>query len=327
MQWLAEHSRCIHRDGVRMKQNQFYILGHDELQVASKSFLGNTRLTEYRHRLHAWADGYRNQHWPSGTPEYLLRGYFRMSYEAQDISRVVGLATDQERHDRMLDVTGGDTVALTEIADTQDLLLRVGQPDMAAIIRLVVYRIRIIERNANIPTRLPVIWAQIGNSIRAEALARAITNAGRRTEALYRLVEANINIDDTSRFWSLVEQVQESARLIPSMDQRRAALIRLADLMAVAGHFAEAEKMIRLVGNRRLRIEALARLAHTAAADGNPVQAVALAQKAESAARRLRDLSERAETLTSLTEMAITAGNLDQARAGSKSPPDCPRSV
>ena len=269
---------------------------------------------DWLRRLHAWADRYRNQHWPSGTPEYLLRGYFRMSYDAQDISRVVSLATDQERHDRMLDTIGGDTAALTEITDAQDFLLTVGPLDMVAIIRLAVHRISIIERNADIPTRLPAIWSLIGNPARAEALARAITNPGRRTEALFRLIETAMNSSDAGRFRRLAAQAQESVRTILSPDQRETAFIRLAGLMAAAGHLADAEKVIRLVGNRVLRIEALARLAHETAADGNLVQAATLAQKAENMASRSRDPGVRAQALTSLAEMVIATGNFGQAR-------------
>ncbi len=295
-------------------ESPVYVLGHEELQAASKDFLGNARLTDYRSRLHAWADGYRNQHWPSGTPEYLLRGYFRMSYDSQDISRVVSLATDQERHDRMLDVTGGDTATLTEITDAQDFLLSLNQPDMAAVIRLAAHRISIVERNASIPTRLPAVWALIGNPARAGALARAITNPGRRTEALFRLIKTTMHVNDASQFWRLVEESKESVRTIPSLDQRELAFTRLVELMAAAGHLAEAEQVISLVRNRGLRIEALARLANMAAVDGNLVQAEVLARRAENMASRSRDPDIKAHALTSLTEVATAAGNHSQVR-------------
>lgn len=57
---------------------QVYVLGHEELQLAATAFLGHERLIEYRERLHAWAETYRQRGWPAGTPEYLLRGYFSM---------------------------------------------------------------------------------------------------------------------------------------------------------------------------------------------------------------------------------------------------------
>ena len=65
--------------------------------------------------------------------------------------RLLACATDQARHDRMLDITGGDTAALTEITDAQDLLLRQEEPDLPALARLNVHRNFIADRNAHVP--------------------------------------------------------------------------------------------------------------------------------------------------------------------------------
>ena len=75
-----------------------YVLGHEDLQAAATVKLGSRRLTEYRERLHAWADDYRQRDWPAETPEYLLRGYFRLLLEVADIPRLLTCATDQARH-------------------------------------------------------------------------------------------------------------------------------------------------------------------------------------------------------------------------------------
>ena len=52
-------------------------------------YLGEQRLTGYRDRLHTWADTYRDQGWPAGTPEYLLRGYYRMLQAPVDLPRLI----------------------------------------------------------------------------------------------------------------------------------------------------------------------------------------------------------------------------------------------
>ena len=101
-----------------------YVLGHEELQAAAATTLGPTRLERYRERLDLWAQDYSAQGWPTSTPEYLLRGYFRLLLDTADVPRLTGCATDRARHDRMLEITGGDAVALSEITDVQDLLLR-----------------------------------------------------------------------------------------------------------------------------------------------------------------------------------------------------------
>ena len=174
----------------RWSEGSVYVLGHEELQTAAVEFLGADRLTRYRQQLHMWADDYRQQGWPAGTPEYLLRGYYRLLHTIGDVSRIMACATDQVRHDRMLDITGGDTAALTEIIDAQEALLHTAQPDLEALARLAFRRDTIAERNTHIPTRLPALWAVIGQPARAEALARGITDPYLKSQALATLARA-----------------------------------------------------------------------------------------------------------------------------------------
>ena len=173
-----------------------YVLGHEELQTAATESLGPERLKKYRQHLYAWGEDYRQRGWPASTPEYLLRGYFRLLQETADIPRLLTCATDQARHDRMLDITGGDTAALSEITDLQDLLLHQEEPDLPALARLNVHRNMIVERNAHVPVTLPVVWATIGQPERAEALARAITDPGRRAHVLADLARAAATTGD-----------------------------------------------------------------------------------------------------------------------------------
>ncbi|MEU7531301.1 hypothetical protein AB0A74_36605 [Saccharothrix sp. NPDC042600] len=106
-----------------------YLLGHEELHTAACDYLGPERLADYRARLFAWADGYLapgagRAPWPPETPEYLVTGYPRMLATIGDAHRLTALATDRVRHDRMLDVSGGDAAALVEITTCQDLTAR-----------------------------------------------------------------------------------------------------------------------------------------------------------------------------------------------------------
>lgn len=168
---------------------EVYLLGHEELQQAAAIYLGETGLTAYRARLHAWADTYRSPTntrpaWPADTPEYLLRGYPRMLTAAKDLSRLIALAADEARHDRMLDLSGGDAAALEEITTTQNLVLTEPEPDIEAMAVLSVRRNTLADRNSNIPTGLPAVWARLGQSARAEALARSITDPFQQAQAL-----------------------------------------------------------------------------------------------------------------------------------------------
>jgi hypothetical protein len=122
----------------------------------------------------------------------------------------------------MLDITSGDTAALTEITDVQDLLLRLGEPDLSALGRLNVHRSRIADLNAHAPSILPVVWAMIGYPDRGEALAQAIISPDRRTRALADLVRAAAGAGDLDR-------ATASARSIPDPDEQVRALVGLAE--------------------------------------------------------------------------------------------------
>src|SRR5579859_5993656 len=99
----------------------------------------------------------------------------------------------------MLDITGGDTAALTEITDVQDLLLHLDEPDLPALARLNVHRSSIAERNARVPPILPTVWAMTGNLERAEALARAISSQNQRARALAGLAKVVAGSGDLDR--------------------------------------------------------------------------------------------------------------------------------
>ncbi|MEU8228947.1 hypothetical protein AB0C12_04990 [Actinoplanes sp. NPDC048967] len=163
---------------------EIYLLGHEELQNASAKFLGESRLAAYRESIHKWAELYEGRGWPADTPEYLLRGYTRLLRAGGDDEQLIRFGLDRHRHQRLLDVTGGDVAALVEITTAQDAILAAPEPDLSAMARLSVYRQRLVERNTGIPTNLPSVWAQLGHVARAESLAESIANVVRRATAL-----------------------------------------------------------------------------------------------------------------------------------------------
>ena len=284
-----------------------YVLGHEELQRAATSSLGQTRLKQYRERLHQWAEEYSEQGWLTETPEYLLRGYFRMLQDATDVSRLIACAVDQARHDRMLDITGGDTAALTEITDVQNLLLRLDEPDLVAMARLNVHRSIIAERNAQVPLILPAVWATIGHPERAQALVRAITNPSRRARALASLAEATAWAGDLDRAKTLAEHAEAMARAVINPDQQARALGVVAEAMARSGDLDRAEALARAVINPDRQARALGVVAEAMARSGDLDRAEALSQA-------ISNPEERAQALASLAVAAARAGDLDRAK-------------
>ena len=167
-----------------------YLFAHETLREEAVERLGRTQLTGYRDRVHRWADGYERRCWPVDTPGYLLVGYPRMLAAGQDWPRLMRLAQDGRRHDRMLDVLGGDAAALAEIRAAQQHLLWQPEPDLRTLARLARRRDVLNDRNANVPPTLPALWVGVGHLGRAVALAASITQDDARVEALARVAEA-----------------------------------------------------------------------------------------------------------------------------------------
>jgi hypothetical protein len=299
-----------------------YVLGHEDLQTAAVAWLGRTRLTEYRERLYAWAEQYCQRGWPAGTPEYLLRGYFRMLQDAVDFPRLIACAADWVRHDRMLDITGGDTAALTEVTEVQDLLLHLEEPDLSALTRLNVHLSVIADRNAHVPHNLPWVWAITGHPERAEALARAIPDPGDQIWVLGRLVEAAAEGGDLDRARELTGRAVAIVKAVPDPGGQVQALTWIAEAAAGAGDLDRARELTGQAAMTALAIpdlgdqgKALARVAETAAGAGD-------LDRAEAAAKAIPDPGKQAQALTRLAETAAGAGDLDRAEAAAKAIPD-----
>ncbi|MEU0071255.1 hypothetical protein ABZ027_17165 [Streptomyces sp. NPDC006332] len=273
--------------------NDVYMLGHEELQQTAVRFLRDARLAQYRQRLHAWADQYRFNNWPGESPEYLMRGYFRMLHAVGDLPRMISCALDKTRHDRMLDVSGGDSIALTEIITTQDAILDRGKPDhLPAMTRLAVCRDRLAQRNTHIPVGLPAVWAFLGRPLRAEALARSIPDPGSRVRALDALIGA---------------QGQRSA-----LNRARGAhqVAPFGEALAY-----EAAAVARTIISPFERALALSMVAESAVQLGNVPHADALVREAAAVAQAIANPKARARASTAVAKAVARAGYVDLAEA------------
>lgn len=292
-----------------------YVLGHEELQQHANKFLGAARLEDYRNRLHAWAEGYRGQNWPHNTPEYLLRGYFRLLHSVGAASRMVACATDSERHDRMLDITGGDTGALVEITMAQDAIVDQDVPDLIAMGRLAVHRTKLTDRNDNIPSNLPGVWAQLGLHGRAEALARSISDPFRRVQALAVVVREVARRGDFRRAAILSIQAEQAIRSVRDPYHKAHALA------AVARGLGESENLQRakvLIGRSEELLKSLtnsSRAAHVLVAVSRAAAVIRDWRRAKVVARSISTRSERAQALCSVASELANSGDWRQARS------------
>lgn len=310
-----------------------YLFAHETLRVVAEQQYGNN-LALFRDRLHSWADSYRARSWPADTPLYLLGSYPRMLASTRDLARLVSCATDQARHDRMRDLTGGDALALTEISTAQRLLLADPDPDLTSLALISFQGDHLASRNAATPSYLPAVWAKLGQVTRAEALAHSIPDIARRFDALRQLAEAVARSGDFHRAKVLAGQItdpyqriqallplvkatehhgEHTAQLIGEMEtlaelirdpiQRRAVSLTLLEAIAVGSNLNRAEEI--LAQKIHDQEWALLAVAAAAVAAGDLVRAEALAERITDPFLRVRAL---------LPLVAAVRGNDEAAR-------------
>ena len=292
-----------------------YVLGHEDLQQQAIRYLGADRLRSYRDRLHMWAEGYRVRNWPTNTPEYLLRGYFTLLHTTRDIPRMLATATDPDRHDRMLDIIGGDNAALTEITTTQEIIATQVVPDLLAMSRLAVHRAKLAERNENIPASLPGVWAQLGRPGRAEALARSITDRYRQVQAFAAVIREVAAGGDVHRAEILSAQAEWIVPLIADPYQQAQAFAAVARAVAEIGKLERARSLV-------ARAERLARSLNSSSQQAIVLVAVARVTVIVGNSRRAREIaasihswSERAQALAAVAREIANSGDWERGRS------------
>jgi len=174
-----------------------------------------------------------------------------MLTSTNDVTRLTDCATDTARHDWMLHHTGGDHLALTEIAPAQDLNLRKGDVDLEIALRLAFQRDQLTQRNVNIPANMPSVWSLLGETTRAEALAHAIINQDELAAALSAVAQVAEAAGQHDRARRLLSEAEEQARAITNPYEQANALSALAQTAAETGEFDRAKDLARAITDRR----------------------------------------------------------------------------
>ncbi|MGH3941863.1 MAG: hypothetical protein ACRDTG_25210 [Pseudonocardiaceae bacterium] len=296
-----------------------YLLTHETLRLLAEQQYGAS-LAAYRDRLHHWADIYRQRSWPADTPRYLLSSYPRMLASVEDLPRLFACGTDHTRHNRMRSVTGGDALAFTEISTAQQRILAQCDPDLTSLALLALQRDNLTDRNTNIPTNLPAVWAMIGQPTRAEALANSIPHLDRRVDALAGVARTVAAGGDHDRAARLADDVEALTGQITDPDRRTWALIWLVEAAAAGGDrgrtallASEAEGATRRITDSHQRTKALARLAEALASVGEDDRAARMAGEAEALTGQTIDPDRRRWTLVRLAEAVASNGDHDRA--------------
>lgn len=337
--------------GARRPGERIYLFAHESLQDTAERQYG-AKVGDYRQRLHAWAEDYRVRGWPPETPAYLLSGYSQVLADAGDIPRLVTFATDSTRHERMLSLTGGDGQALRQIDTAGLVIAREPQPDLGALLLLVLARHEILSRNEHVPPDLPAVWVALGDPGRAMALAEGITSRVFRADALQKVVSALAAAGDHDRAARLAAELEAFARgttapesggawmlasaaiaVAATGDLERADRLRDENVRDPEAHTwalcATAEAAVRAGRGSHVRFaematgnlsrpeecaRALSMLAIAAAAAGDQRYAVELATKAKAAAYEQFPSDLKANTFGVVAAAFTAAGDIEHAR-------------
>ncbi|GGW90613.1 hypothetical protein GCM10010383_20260 [Streptomyces lomondensis] len=231
-----------------------YLLGHEELQAQAEEMLGTSEMDHYRAKLHAWAEEWRERDWPEETPEYLLRGYFRMLRSTGDLERMLRCGADTRRQERMLALTGSDASAVNEIHLAEDLIIERGARRPLDSLRLAIHRERLVDRSAGAPDSLPHAWALAGRTGRAVALARSLPNGHRRGIGLAAVADVLLEQGDRDGALDLLVEAAEAVRQGEGQSRDDLARCAVAGLFARAGQFDRAAALARTVSTLYLDV-------------------------------------------------------------------------
>ncbi|GAA2787829.1 trypsin-like peptidase domain-containing protein [Saccharopolyspora taberi] len=207
-----------------------YQFAHETLLTLAEQMLVDV-IAKYRHRIHLWADDFREQNWPATTPRYLLQPYTNLLVSLNAETRLCELAVDVARHDLLLRSSQSDATAFTEIHAAENVQAAHAHPDVWWSVRLAVERDRLLRRNECVPEQLPALWARLGHVERAEALARSLPDLSVRARAFTLLAEA-VSASDGPMALRLVNEVIEGVAGERDPEARTQSLAHLARVMA-----------------------------------------------------------------------------------------------
>ncbi|MGW8847789.1 hypothetical protein ACWGNE_08405 [Streptomyces xiamenensis] len=304
-----------------------YILGHEELQRAAYTSYGPRALARYRERLHQWADEYRELQWPVHTPDYLMRGYPQLlvnigtispAERADNAARLTTMATDVNRQERLLNLTGGDSAALSDILRAERLHHDTEQPssqmpNLADLARLSVHFDCIRRRNEKIPAAVPVLWSKLGNTVRAINLALSFARSDWTCSALVDIAWQVKEAGDDMRAAQLFEEAAAIARTITEPQEQAIAQRDLACYAAKVGDHERAEIIGRPIADPHQQAIALISVAQSIIKIGDHERAAQLLREVETTARTISKARWRVANMSDVACSLREAGDNEYA--------------
>jgi hypothetical protein len=284
------------------------LFAHETLRAIAERELA-ADLGAYQARIDAWVDELRERGWPDDTPQYPLRPYGRLLAAQGELGRLVELATDPRRQERLLVATAGDGTAIAELTAAQNLALSQPLPDLEALGRLAVHKDHLAGRNQAVPVGLPALWVRLGRRQRGEALARALPSSRTRAEALAAVAVA---LAQDRR----ADRAEATARGITDPAVRAAALGGVAKVLARG----DRQRAVALLEDAERTARGISTFYVWPLALGTVAEAIADAGFREWAERTVRDIPHPYAAagdgaLRSVAVALAEAGHWDQAEA------------
>jgi hypothetical protein len=290
-----------------------YLVTHDVLQAQAMAAFGEVKIAEYHSRIHAWADKYAELGWPQATPPYLQSRYSYLLHATKDIDRLLDLVLDARRLDRMLQETGGDASALTEIRAAMAFLQSQSPVRLADLLRLSMHHKDINERNISVPPRIVAVWTELGEVIRAEAIARSIPGIAARTEALlYLKIDGVTARGNNSR--ELMEEITATIRSIEDAGTQALAMHHLVKQLIRTGRVNLADEIVREIRTFQ-RIPLMVEIVRKLMAEGDSERAYQLVSDLKILSGSLENLDLKFRSVRHLASANDAIGNHDLAEA------------
>jgi hypothetical protein len=220
-----------------------------------------------------------------------------MLTQEHDVPRLVGLAVDGARFDRMLDVTGSDADGIAEVGAAMDAAVAERNADLCAVALLAYQRDRLAARSKGLPPRLPAAWARAGQPVRAAALARSFSGENRARA----LAWTSISLQDLGEHEAARQLTQLACDELPQgSDKGRFpawTTAAVAAALARGGEPERAEAVLARIDDAAVRDYQLAEVATCMGKVGRSQRAEALARSADTTLHRVKTLAGAAEGL------------------------------
>jgi len=138
-----------------------YVFGHDEIRRQAESGFVDGNATLYLEYLRKWCANYAEINWPWNTPHYLMTDYLMLLANNQQWVNLADVLIDHDFLSHVSQVCLSCSLYFQLINETIDALSKAKNVDFLRIGLLSESRALLALRDSNIPTELPILFANI----------------------------------------------------------------------------------------------------------------------------------------------------------------------